>query len=238
MKNFIIGIVVAVVVVAGGSFYVFSSMDTNTPTPLDEVSVQEQTALNENEPVAIVNGQEILRAEYNAFEKQIVTQQGIDPSTLDDQMRSQIKQQVIDTLVSQTLLEQIVAEENITIPEEEARAQIESMKSQFESEEEFTNTLETEGLTEDELRSQINTELAIQSHLEAKLDLDSITVSNEEIQQMYEQTTATAPEETEVPPLEEVKEQIRTSVAQQKEQEKVQKYITSLREDADVEVLI
>lgn len=218
----IIAIVVVVAVVAAGLWYVTTRTGENTRTE-DVESV-----------VAVVNGEEITRGDLSAVEAQIVASQGIDPSLLSASMRAQIESQAIETVVSQALLRQAAAEANVEVPEENVDIQIEAIKGQFDTEEAYQNALGSEGLTESELRSQIRTDLAVQSYLDAVLNLSAIEATEAEVEEAYNQVATGEG----VPPLEEVYMQVESMVIQQKQQEVVGVHIDELRTTADIQILV
>lgn len=223
MKNILIGVVV-VLLLGLGAWYLID-MQTGSGTG----------AASGNEPVAIVNGEEISRADFNTLQTQIAMQQGVDPSTLDAQMQAQLQTQAADVIVSQALLRQAAARAGITATEEAVNTQLETIKTQFGSEAAYEEAIATEGITEEELRAQIQTDLATRAYLEQELDLSSVTATDAEIQRLYEEAVAGAED---APPLTEVHEQVEAMVIQQKQQQLVAGLLADLRAEADIEMLI
>ena len=140
--------------------------------------------------------------------------------------------QIINALVSQKLLQQAVAQTNITVPDASVQVELEAIENQFEDNAAYQSALVAQGLTENMLIAQIRTELATQAYLEQELNLSAVTATEEEITTTYE---GAATEET--PALEEIRDQVEAFVIQQKQQELINTFIDNLRAGAEVEVL-
>ncbi len=195
----------------------------------------DKEAVDTEDAVAIVNGEEISRAEFESFQSQITVQQGVDMESLDAETKSQFKTQIMDELIAQTLLEQKVNESKITVEQEKVDAQIDAIINQFDGEEAFQEALVAEGISEEELRSQKARELATQKYLEEKLNFSSISATDQEIQELYDQEAA---QNETIPALEQVRDQVENLVIQQKQQALFIEFIQQLRAEADIEILI
>ncbi|PIP55504.1 MAG: hypothetical protein COX06_02785 [Candidatus Zambryskibacteria bacterium CG22_combo_CG10-13_8_21_14_all_42_17] len=218
MKKILIAIIV--ILVAGIGIWYVTSMDKNNN--------------DSSGPVAVVNGDEISRAEFEEAENQFAAQQGTSTDSLDKETREQIKTNIIDSLISQKLLNQAVESSEIVIESEQIDAQMEIFRSQFENDEMFQEALRTQSLTEESLRSKVTIELTTEAYFNEKLNLSSVTVSEDEINTAYEEISATQ----EVPALEEVREEVRQFVLGQKKRELIFAHIAELRSAADIEILI
>lgn len=223
MQKILIAVLGALVLAAGIWYFAFF-----------EGSILNKKAGQEGETVATVNGEEIESKEFEALKLQIALQQGLDLETIDAQTEAQLDEQVMDELISQKLLRQEVERTGLTIPAQEVDDQMNALKAQFESEEMFKQALEMEALSEDELWSQIEADLVIQTYLENELDMDSLTVSEEEVEATYQQV---AGENEDIPPLEEVYDEVEQFVLQQKRQEMVYQFIQKLRQEAEIEIM-
>lgn len=218
----IILIVVGIGLIVAGVWYFASSSE-----PLSEEE--------EKSTVAIVNGEEISREDFEELKSQMAAQQGLDLSSLDAEAKSQFEAQVIDELVIQELVEQKADESGATVSQEEIAKQIEETIAQLGGEEAYQEALEEEGLSEEELKELIRTNLVIQAYFEEELDLSSATATEEEVKEFYEKE---ADQNEEIPPLEEIESQIEGMISQQKQQELMTQLIEELREEADIEILI
>ncbi len=167
--------------------------------------------------MARVNGEEIQRQQLETARAQVVAQQGIDLSVFDDSAKAQFDMQILESLISQILIQQASQQAGVTIADEAVSAQIDTVVQQFPTREAFEQALSAENLTEETLRAQIKKDLTTQAYLEQELQLSTITVTEEEVNQTYTQV-ATGQE---VPPLEEVYAQVENMVLEQKQQEKI-----------------
>jgi len=224
-QKILIIVIVGIIAVAAGAWFYFSG---------GEMPGQESSS-ESPDVVARVNGQDIGQAELEASEAQIAAGQGVEVSSLDAETRSQLREQALDNLISRALIQQKAKEMGIAAAEVDIDAQIESIKAQFEDEAGYQATLNQEGLSEAELRSQIADEMVIRAYIEQALDLESVTATEEEVRAEYEQAAAA---NEGFPELSEVRGQIESSIIQQKQQQLITQHIQGLYAEADVEILI
>jgi hypothetical protein len=224
-KNKIIATVAVLMIGGALAWYVFlsGSFEPNSAS-----------SGNDNGPVAIVNGQEISRTDFNDLSEQNASQQGFDLSSLDAEMRKQFETEIVNALISQTLLEQAANNSGVTAASADVDTQMDIIKSQFETEEEFEIALLAEGITVEELRTLISQDLAIQAYLQKELNLSVISATEEEIEEVYGQAAAVQ----EVPPFEEVRDQVKILVIQQKQQELRDEFVAKLRTQAEIKIFI
>jgi parvulin-like peptidyl-prolyl isomerase len=218
-------IIIGVIVIAAGVWFYFSSEETSEQEGLSESS----------DIVARVNSQDIGRAELEAFEAQIAAGQGIEVSSLDEETRNQLQEQALDNLISQTLVQQKAEEMGIVATEADIDTQIESIKAQFEDEAEYQEALNQEGFSEAELRKDVADDIVAQKYIDQAIDFESVTVTEEEIEAEYDRV---AEANEDLPELSEVRDQIESSIIQQKQQQIVSQHILALQEAADIEILI
>lgn len=220
----IILIIIGVIIIAAGVWYFMSSNTPNTVNQEDAGST-----------VATVNGEEISRGEFEEFKTQIAAQQGIDFASLDAETRAQFEEQILNELINQTLLQQIVADAEITASSDDVDAQITAIITQVGGEEAFREALADQELSEEEFRTQISGDLAVQAYFEEQLNLSAITATDEEIEETYTQVAA---QNEDLPLLEEVRAQVEQSVIQQKQQAALAEFVAELRQEADIEILL
>jgi len=227
MKKTLITLIVIVILALGG-WYIYSSTQQNGP-------VDSENTTDVSESVATVNGSAISRADFEALRADLLTQQGATFDSLDAATQEELNTQVLNTLISQELIAQQVAQADIDVPEENISAQLSAIASQFEDTAAFEQALETEGVTERELRSQINLDLATNAYLEEELNLSALTATEDEVNALYEEVSAG---QSEVPPLEEVYDQVEQLVLQQKQQAEINAFIEQLRNEAEIDISI
>jgi hypothetical protein len=205
----------------------------------EKESNQTAESTEEDKVMATVNGEEILKSEYDLlFQDSAATyaQQGMDVNTLDEEMKQQLETQILDQLINTELLLQQANTEGIKPEEGEVNSSFEEMKAQFEDEEKFNQALEENNLTEASLKERIVTEMKITSYLETAVG--EINVTAEEITAVYNQyKQAMESQEQEVQELETIKAQLEEQAAMEKRQEKISEIIEQLRNDNEVVVL-
>jgi len=217
--------IAGLLVIAIGAWFFISNGETPSQNDTSELS----------DTVARVNGEEITRTELENSETQLATQQGIDIGSLDTATREQLQAQALDALIANALIQQVVASSGIVATEADVDAQINTIRGQFQDDAEFQEALSGQGLSEAGLREQVRGEMVTQTYLDQTLDLASVTVTDEEVNALYEQEAVVTED---VPPLEDVRGQIESFVIQQKQQELLAAHIQQLRSAADIEILI
>lgn len=233
MKQTLIGIIVVVVLAAGGwyaySTGAFKNFGTGTPSST-------ATSTDATQTVATVNGQAITRGQLTVAEQQLATQAGVSISTLDASTTKALEQQALDSLVSQALVIQAAAAGGYTASSTAVDEQLQKIKSQLGSEDAYQKALVQQGITEDQLKAQLAQQLAVQAYLEATLHLSKVTASSAEIQTLYNQVKAQ--QGTSTPALSDVKSQVEQLVISQKQQQQVNQLVQQLRTQANIQVLI
>jgi foldase protein PrsA len=224
----IAGVVVLALVIVAAGWYFLRSSGSNL------LNMQSGTA-SSAETVATVNGEAISRADLTATEQQMAAQQGINATSTE--ILASFQQQALDSLIAQKLLEDAAASANVTVSDDDVNTQISAIKTQFQDDASFQAALSSQGMTEDQLTSQIRSELAVQTYLDQQLNLASTTASEEEISAAYEQLTSGSTA-TDTPALADVHDQVEQYVIGQKQQAAASELVDQLRANADVQILI
>lgn len=188
------------------------------------------------EPAAVVvNGEKVTMALYEKNRTQLTaaaTQQGLDPAT--PEVAEQITLQSMDLLVNTELLRQAAVAGGVEVTDEDIAARYDELVTSVGGEEALASRLAELGLTAEGLRSDIAGELLIQKHLEVAVDRSTIVVTDSDIETFYNGIAANDAA-GELPPLDEVREQVREQLTFSKEQELITAYIETLRENATIE---
>lgn len=242
-KTFIITGVIALIAVIGAVYYfAFGKAPEQKQAPelftgsqQEPVADQQPQVSTLPDVVARVNGEEIKGADLQNSEAQILAGQGVDPTTLTDEQRQQLRNQALDILISNALIRQAAAGANVQASEEAVNAQMEIIKGQFEDPAKYQEALTQQNMTEDDFRKLVASDVFIQTYIEQTLQLKAIDATDEEINAMYEQQKAAS---AEIPPLEEIRDQFKSFVIQQKQQQVLVAHIQELRSKANVEVLL
>lgn len=238
-------IIVALLMIAGAWYFMSGNGDnasgtgtgTGTGSGTDSLPV-EQSAFefeegDPNEVVAVVNGTELLRSQFNETRNQIAQtaqQQGLTPET--EGAVEQINNQAIETLVNTELILQAAAAAGVTADAGAVDTRMAEIVQSVGGQEQLAQSLEQLGLTEDSLRADLEQEVLIEAYLDTQLG--EFTASEEEITALYDQAAAGQ----ELPPLEEIRGQVEQQVVATKRQEAVTQLVETLRAEAEVDVRI
>lgn len=215
----------------------------STPTTAPEPTPTQAPASDASSPAsggdgvaAIVEGEEITETELDARFQQAQARAAQQGQTFQgEEQIKEVKDQILDQLVNETLLRQQAEEEGITASDSEVSSQFDQMTGQFPDEATLNTVLEQQGLTKGDLRELIADNLVIQELVQTVIDEAEIPApSEEEIQSLYDQLSS---QQENVPPLDQVKEQIVQQLTQGEQQQVVQEFIDQLEESADVEIL-
>lgn len=246
-----LGVSVAVLAACGGG-------DEATENTNEEPNTQEEAAADTEEGaeqpampepdlssvpdiVAEVNGEEVTKEEFEAVYagqfQQAAMQAQMSGQEID---QDQLKEQVTESLIGQELLIQEAGNRGYSASEEEMDKTLTDLAAQngLESKEQFLTALEEQGMPEEEVMSQLETQVKV-NQLIAE-ETGSIEPTEKELQELYDQAKAQQ-EQTggeELPPFEEVKPQLEEQIKMQKEREATQTLVAELRENADVTVHI
>lgn len=191
--------------------------------------------------VAEVNGEEIIKedfeAAYTAQFQQMAMQAQVSGQDVD---QAQLKEQVAESLVSQELLVQETENRDIEATDEEVNETLTSLAEQngLASSEEFLAALKEQGLSEEEVKEQVATQVKVDKLIAE--ESGEAEASEKELQEFYEQMQAQQKEMggEELPPFEDIETELEAQLVQQKENEAVQALVAELREGADVTIHI
>ncbi|MFN7251406.1 MAG: SurA N-terminal domain-containing protein [Anaerobacillus sp.] len=189
--------------------------------------------LEPHEPVAIVNGKEILQQELTDQYEQIklsYLQQGVE---IDRENEVVIKNYVLDQLVNTTLILQAAEKGGFSPSNEEVQEQLDQIKEQYGSEEELNEILEQNNLTLAKLEEEVKIQLTINQYLESEIKEPS--VSQEEIIERYEQYKQ---QTDEMPELEEVEGLLAEEIKQEKNQASIGELVDKLKQASEINILI
>src|SRR5699024_2039612 len=98
-----------------------------------------------------------------------------------------------------------------------------------ENEEGLKSLLEQYQMSEDDFKDQLQFELTLNEYKEKNIDVE---VTDEEIEEAYNDAKE---ENDEIPELDEIKDQLKGNILEQKTNEALQKKIDDVREKAEVE---
>lgn len=199
------------------------------------IGVDEESKIegNQGDAVAIVNGEEISQQQFvNQVDqvKMSYQQQGIE---IDEENEVLIKNHVLDQLVNTTLIVQAATEEGFSPTNEEVQAELDQIRAQYDSEEEFNTILEQNNLNLATLENEITYQLSINRYVAAKVEEPLVSeVEIKERYDLYKQQTE------EMPELEEIETQLKEEIKNEKNQASIGELVNRLRKESQIEILI
>lgn len=221
-KEKIISIVVVVLVVAGvAGFALFG---------------KGPEAAKVEGSVAKVNGVEITRTAYDeqlALAINAYKGQGIDVDNAEN--LAQIKTQVLDDLINNELVTQGIAAAGIKITDAQVEEQVQILVTQAGDMDKLKEQLVISNLTEEQLRTNISRQLAVQAYLAQNIDMASVTVSDAEVTQFYNDNVKG---QEGAPSQKELEDQIKQQIISNKQQLLINTFIASLRGKSEVETTL
>lgn len=244
-KKSIAAVVAAVLVLSGiaaasGAFGAFGGGDESEQETAQEAPGAEAPDV-EGLPdvVAVVNDDEIAREEFVlAYENQFAQQSLQAQSAGEPIDQDALKQQTADGLVNNLLLIQEAQSRGFEATDEQVDESLETFAEQSGagSSDAYLETLAEQGLDEQEVRSQLADQVLL-DQLFADEGADE-EPSEEELRELYDSVTEgqAGADGQELPPFEELRDQLAEQVSSQRESEIAQSLIQQLREDADIQV--
>lgn len=138
-----------------------------------------------DEKVAVVNGVVIARIQFDKELKvhlERVSRQG--RQITDDQME-ELKKDILEGLIEREVLYQESQKAGIKIADQKVDDQVAAIKKRFPNEEEFKKALAGMGLTEEDVREQIQHGLAIRELIDQKV-ANKVVITDEETKAYYD----------------------------------------------------
>jgi Parvulin-like peptidyl-prolyl isomerase len=139
--------------------------------------------------VATVNGEEILRSDFDAFVNAMISQ---NPTAYEGEAGAaaltQLKQAVLDSMIENELIGQDAVAQGAEVTEADIDERLESIKAGFPDEETFNSTLEQSGMSMDDLRKSIRDQL-LYEYLFAKVAPEP-EIGDEQVEAYYNDNMA------------------------------------------------
>ncbi|MEM7051149.1 MAG: SurA N-terminal domain-containing protein [Acidobacteriota bacterium] len=149
-----------------------------------------------------------------------------------------LRRRVLDQLVEERLRSQAVERFGFEqAPVAVIEEQVAEIRGRFESEEEFDRRLAAVGFSEAELRQLVAKQLAVLTYVEERLGAQ-VFVDLDEIRRYYDNVFAPSvtAQGQEVPPLDDVREDLRRVLRESQLNEEIVRWTEELRNNADVSV--
>ena len=144
---------------------------------------------SQTDVVATVNGVKIYRKELDRTFNAHVNQGQNGGANLPPEQTQQLQQIILDRLVESELLCQKGKELNITAPDEEILSRIEQFKKQFPTEAEFNAKLKENGISLEDLKSELRKNMVISKVIQQQMadqNSSNATTSDEELKKYYD----------------------------------------------------
>ena len=191
--------------------------------------------------VAEVNGEEVTKEEfvpiYESQFQQAAMQAQMSGQAPDEEA---LKKQTVDDLVDTELLSQEAEERGIEVSDDDVDAELTDLakQNQMASAEELLKAVEKNGLTEDQARSQVETQLLVE---ELVADEDgSPEPTDKELRALYAQAQQQAAQSGQkgqkIPPFAKVRPQLVEQAKAEQVGKVAQALVEDLRKDADITI--
>jgi peptidyl-prolyl cis-trans isomerase SurA len=215
-----IGVLVLLVAALGG-YMMFGKSKT------------EKSVAANSSAVAKVNGVPITEAAFNAQLGTTLANlnaQGVE-ATSTEQM-NEVKNQVLDDLINNELVNQGIAQAGITVKPEDVNTQYLALVSQLGGQDKMNAQIKQASTTEAQVRSNIEQQMKIQAFLLKNIDVNLATVTDKEVSDYYKANTQG---QKNVPALKDVSAQIKQQLVSAKQQQLILNFISTLRAKATIE---
>ena len=137
------------------------------------------------EKAAVVNGVVITRAHFDKELKVHLERVSRQGQQISDEQINDLKKDVLEGLIEREILYQESQKAGIKVPDQKVEDQMAGIKKRFPNEEEFKKALASMGLTEEEVRAQIQRGLSIRELIDQKV-ANKIVVTDEETKAYYD----------------------------------------------------
>lgn len=190
----------------------------------EKVEITEAEKVDESDIVAVVNGDDIKGETYNLVYSQLKLHAGTFEEEVDN---NEIKQATMESLIDRQLLLQQAKEEGVEVTDEVVDSEFETIKS--ENKEALDTLLEQYQITEEGFKDQLKFELTLNEFLAKTIE---VTVTDEEVKEQYEKAKEG---NDSIPEFDEIKDQLKKQLLQQKTDEALQAKIDKVKEKSEIE---
>lgn len=188
------------------------------------VEITDDEKIADDEVVAVINGDEVTGAVYNLVYAQLKLQSSHTGEEVDNE---EVKEATVESIIDREIVYQEAKEEGIDITEEEAETEFTTMKE--ENAETLQTLLDQYQITEDGFKEQLRFEITMNEYLTQEIE---ISISDEEVQEFYDEAKA---ENEEIPEFDEVKDQIKANMREEKTILALQEKVDEVKESAEIE---
>lgn len=191
------------------------------------VEITDEEKVAEDEVVAIVNGSEITGLTYNLVYAQLKLQSQYMEEDFD---LEEVKEATMNSLIDEEIVFQDAEEEGIKITKDAVQTEFNKIKK--ENGEDLDTLLDQYQITEEGFKESIRYELMMNEYLTKVIKVE---VTDEEVQEAYDEVKAEAEEDEEIPAFEEVKNQIEANMREEKISLALEERVEEVKENAEIE---
>lgn len=188
------------------------------------VEITESEKVDDDQIVAVINGEDVTGKTYNLVYSQLKLHAGQFGEEVDI---DEIKRATMESIIDRELLMQQASEEGIEITNEMATTEFETMKA--ENSETLDTLLAQYQITEEGFKEQLKFELTMNEYMAKTID---VSVTDEEVKEYYDEAKES---NEEIPEFDEIKDQLKKQVLQQKTNDELQAKIDKVKEKAEIE---
>ncbi len=138
----------------------------------------------EDRTVAVVNGVSLKERELERIVDELLPRAFYHQSVTPEK-RAELRKKALDELIRRELYYQEAVRIGIKVSKSELKDSLENIKKRFKSKKEYQNALKQAGITEDDLKKDIERNLLINKFYQQEV-LDSSKVSDNELKEYYE----------------------------------------------------
>lgn len=202
------------------------SENTDALNPSVEISDKEKVA--DDKVVAVINGTEVTGDVYNL----VYSQLKLHSTQLKEEVDlEEVKDATMESIIDREIVFQEAKEEGIDITKETAETEFDTLKK--ENGKELETLLQQYQITEEGFKEQLRFELTMNEYLTKAIKVE---VSDEEVKEAYDEAKAEADkEDQEIPEFDEVKDQIKGNMREEKVTLALQEKVDKVKETAEIE---
>lgn len=185
MKSYISS--VRALCVASSLVLPFSVFAADAPTDAAPAAATPSATIDLKDPVAVVNGKEISKADLEKAFADAVGAAGIEPGMLSAEQRLAGYRQLLDDMITDSLVS--AKAESITITDDDVKAELEKIKSQFPSPEVFEEQLKQSGQSPEQLADMVKAGMKQRKWIESQIE-GKDAVGEADAKKFYEENTS------------------------------------------------
>lgn len=185
--------------------------------------------------VATVNGTDLTGEDFTTLYQVQFQQMAMQAQmTGEEPDQEQLRGQTLNAMIDSELLVQDAQERGYEATDDDVNNVLEQTaeSNQMSSVDELLDQYAEQGITEDQLRNDAQTQLLVEELIEN--DIEVAEPTDDEVEALYEQMSAGADEGNDYS-LDEIRPELETQIRNQNQSQAVGAHVEDLREDADVQ---